>query len=330
MRERWAAGFTQRAERFWTDERLHNQLGDKHLLLPPVAAAPLLRALNLLNADGSMPPQCVRKYMQINHMVALLEPPLLDLLPHHSTVRILDAGCGSSYLTLALAWCFKHRWRHSVQVLGVDRNPEVIHASTKRAHMVMLDDVLRFREASIHALNLVDAWAQVFASSVPDQPIHVLVSLHACDTATDDALALGVKAGANVIASAPCCHAELARKWADLDARNVEGALRPVWASPHLRREAGATMTDALRTLLLRSRGYVVTPLEFVPSTHTPKNTLLRAVKRGGENPQATQEYQALKQVLGGVAPRLEELLPFSRTLEAAEPRSGAGNGVLG
>jgi hypothetical protein len=146
----------------------------------------------------------------------------------------------------------------------------------------------------------------------------VLVALHACDTATDEALALGIGWGAELIAAAPCCQAELARAWAaraaaaGAAARDAGGAhpFAPIWGAPHLRREAGATLTDALRALLLRGCGYETTPMEFVASAHTPKNTLLRAVRAGPPDAAAMRAYVALRDALGGDDIRLAHLLP--------------------
>ncbi|MBN1774644.1 MAG: methyltransferase [Deltaproteobacteria bacterium] len=322
-RRRWAAEISARAVAFWTATRRRKLFGDLQLVLPPWEAAPLLRALGLLNGDGSMPPASVRKYMQIGHMVLLLEPLLRRLAAERPVVRVLDAGCGSSYLTLLLAWCFRHRWHHPAELLGVDRDPVVVRRCRKRAALVDLDDVLRCEVAPLETLDVPAAWGRAFgAPPPPDRPLDVLVALHACDIATDDALALGVRLGAELIAAAPCCQAELAQAWAALAETGVSGAFAPVWRSNHLRREAGATLTDALRTLLLRGCGYEVTPMEFVGSSHTPKNTLLRAVRVGIPDPEAFAEYAALRRAVGGPELRLARILPepHRSALQAIDP----------
>lgn len=303
-RERWAQDFAERAADWWTPERTRAQLGTKRLVLPPATSGPLLRALGLLNRDASMPPDRVRKYLQISHMVALLEPFFVDLAARHPVVRVLDAGCGASYLTLLLGWCFAHRWRHPAQVVGVDRNPDVIERCRHSARMALLDGVVRFEVAPLAGLDVATTWERAFGDGRAG--LHALVALHACDTASDDALALGVAEGADFIGVAPCCQAELARRWAELSEGGAPGPFAPLWASPHLRREAGATLTNALRALLLRGCGYEVTAMEFVPTAHTPKNTLLRAV-RGG--PGGLDEYQALRDALGGPSLHLEQVL---------------------
>lgn len=268
--------------------------------MPPVEAAPLLRALGLLQRDATMTADAQRKYTQIDHMVRLLRPYVLGLAADHGEARILDAGCGSSYLTLLLAWCFKHVWRRPARVVGVDRNAELIEKCRQRAALVGLERELRFEAVSLDELRLPDG-----------ARFNGLVSLHACDTATDDALALAVRLEVDLIAAAPCCQAELSRQWAALDAS--AGALSPLFATPHLRREAAATVTDLMRTLLLRAHGYQATAMEFVPSEHTPKNTLIRAVRREAADPEAARQYAELRRAAGGVGIKLERLLPPPR-----------------
>jgi hypothetical protein len=141
----------------------------------------------------------------------------------------------------------------------------------------------------------------------PPSQVHGVFALHACDTATCDAIVLGVQARADLIAVAPCCHAELARAWAAL--ADQPGAFAPVWRAPHLRRETAVHVTDTLRTLLLRSAGYEVTPMEFIASEHTKKNTLLRANLRGAPGAAALAEYDALVNATGGCGLALAQRL---------------------
>lgn len=308
VKREWQADFSARAAAYWTEERTRKQFGDKELPLMPHRAGPLLRALGLVHADASMPPDAHRKFMQINHMLVLLEDPLRDLMALAPTVRLLDAGCGSSYLTFLLAWAFRHRFQHPVQILGVDRNPAIIEKCRARAAMVELDDVLRFEASPIADIDLEALWLRAFGTRAEE--LHALCALHACDTATDDALALALRARAEFVAVAPCCQAELARKWSELALAPSHEPFAPVFRSPHLRRHMGATMTDTMRTLLVRGAGYDVTAMEFVPSAHTPKNTLLRARKRAGPAEEALREYVALKRATGGASIALAELLP--------------------
>jgi hypothetical protein len=145
--------------------------------------------------------------------------------------------------------------------------------------------------------------------------VHGVIALHACDTATCDALALGVALQAELIAVAPCCQAELARAWSVLDESGEAGAFAPIWGSPHLRRETAAHITDAMRTLLMRSSGYEVLAMELVPSEHTRKNTLIRAIKRSGGDGGARAAYEALRVATGGAGIALAARLA-SRTAQ--------------
>jgi SAM-dependent methyltransferase len=314
-RDRWAIELAARARAYWTPARTAELARGKQLLLPPAEAAPLLRALGLLRDDASMPPPEVRKYFQINHMVALLGPGLRELRGRHPAIRLLDAGCGRSYLTLLVAWCAKHVWGHPLEVLGVDRNPAVIEEVRRRSALARLDDVVRFEAGALDALDVRAAWARAFGdgsgAAVGDGgggaigdggggAVHGVIALHACDTASCDALALGVALGAELIAVAPCCQAELARAWAELDERGEAGAFAPIWGAPHLRRETAAHVTDAMRTLLVRAAGYEVRAMEFVPAEHTAKNTLIRAIKRSSGDAGARAEYEALRAATGG------------------------------
>ncbi|MGE5183964.1 MAG: class I SAM-dependent methyltransferase [Acidobacteriota bacterium] len=284
-RARWADELDARARAYWTDERLAQLLGDKRPVISPRDGAVLLRALGLSRDDTSLLQP--RKYFQINHMVALLGPALRDLRARHPKIRLLDAGCGRSYLTLLLAWCARHVWHHPLEVIGIDRDADVIAEARRRAELAELSDVARFEVGDIAASAPLD--------------LHGIVALHACDTATCDALALGIARKADLLAVAPCCQAELARAWAALADR--DGAFAPIWRTPHLRRETAADVTDAMRVALLAAAGYDVSAMELVPAEHTRKNTLIVALHRGAPGSRAA--YEALRDATGGADIRL-------------------------
>jgi SAM-dependent methyltransferase len=216
---RWAATITERAQAYWTPERTKQLLGDKRPIIQPVAGAVLLRALGLLRDDGAMPPAQVRKYFQVNHMVAFLGPALRTLRERHATVRLLDFGCGRSYLTLLIAWCARAIWHHPHEIIGVDRNADLIGESMRRAAAAGLAADLRFVVGDVDQIGGEGEIADV----------HGVFALHACDAATCDAMAFGIKRRVDVIAVAPCCQAELARGWAALAATT-----RKRWSSCRL------------------------------------------------------------------------------------------------
>ena len=315
MREKWAEAFAEIAREYWTPEKTADLVRGKHLTILPGEAPVLLRSLGLLHRDASMPPQQVRKFFQINHMIAVLGPALRELRERFSPVCILDAGCGSSYLTVLLAWSFVHKFHHPVQILGVDRSPALIEECRRRTALAELGDVLHYEASHLDVLDLKKTWREAFGEDSGEQ-LHALVALHACDTATDDAIAIGLQENAQLIAVAPCCQAELAAKWTALGAENPSAAFAPLWTLPHLRRAAGATMTDTMRTLLLRAAGYDATALEFVASTHTPKNTLIRAMRRREHDDDAARQYVELKKAMGGAGISLEEKSTRFATLD--------------
>jgi SAM-dependent methyltransferase len=284
---RWAAVVAERARAHWTPERTAQLLGDKRPIIRPAEGAVLLRALGLMRDDGTIPPAQVRKYFQINHIVAFLGPALRALRERHATVQLVDIGCGRSYLTLLLAWCAREVWHHPHSIVGIDRNPMLVAESTRRADAAGLAGAVRFLVGD--------------AADLAPAAVHGVVALHACDTATCDALAYGIARGADVIAVAPCCQAELARGWSRLAERGTAGAFATVWQTPHLRRETAADITDAMRMELVRSAGYEAMAMEFVPAEHTRKNTLLRAIRSGEPDPRAAGAYRALRDATGGV-----------------------------
>lgn len=318
-REAWARAFEDKAAAYWTPERLHELIRDKSLAVTPANAPVLLRALGLLHRDASMPAAEVRKFRQINHLVAQLGPAMAELRERSTCVTLLDAGCGRSYLTMLLAFCFERVWNHPARILGVDRMEHVVDASRARAMAAALPSsgpvALRFEAADLAHLDLASVWSRAFGE--PIDSLDGLVSLHACDTATDAAIAVGLRLDAQWIAVAPCCQAELAAKWA-----HKKVGMAGVADSPHLRRALGAHVTDAMRRLLLRSAGYDAEAIEFVSGTHTPKNTLIRGQRRRTHSARAWADYRSLKETTGGQGIVLEELLPAAlrARLSAGDP----------
>ena len=302
--------FRQRALSHWTSARELKVTGGRKWTLLPSEAPELLRVIGLLNADATMSADAMRKFSQVNHMLTLLLPTLTDLKGRHQVLRVFDAGCGTSALTLILAWLLKVKWGHPCRLIGLDSNPAVIATSRQRAEALGLADVLRFRADRLHPTMTMGLFEEVFPEdppeSKPSRP-HLLLGLHACDTATDMALAMGIIGQVDVMAVAPCCHAELSQVWKEL--KNPVHPLAPIFAAPNLRRETAAQVTDALRMVLTRSRGYEVTATEFVPSVHTPKNRLLLATRRGRYQKEAAEQYERLKEAAAATSLALEVAL---------------------
>ncbi len=297
------------SHRYWTPERQRKFLGGRNLLLTPWQGERLLSTLGLLNKDGSLSVDANRKFIQINHMLQLLVPELKKLSSQIPDLHLVDAGCGNAYLSFLLQWYLKDIRGLSASVLGIDFEPERIARSRSRSESLGYHESLRFAQADLRSFSWQDCYREAFAERANSSRPHVFLALHACDTATDFALAEAIRCKSDLIAVAPCCQAELAQQWKSFQAPAGFG-LSPLYQSPHFRREVAADMTDMLRMLLLRSFGYEVTANEFVPSEHTPKNRLLLAVRRGAYLKSAQDEYLALKASLGQAEITLERLLP--------------------
>lgn len=298
--------FAEKVQAHWTPEQTAKLMGDKKYLITPLEAADLLRVMGLMNADASISADSVRKFQQVNHMLNLLLPQLEEMRDRHACSVILDACCGTSFIALMLAWLFHTKWQKPCRIIGIDRNPAVINKSRERAAQLGYDSFCRFVDRDVDVAAWDEAQKKLFPDAEASRP-HLLAALHACDTATDYALALGVKVGADFMAVAPCCQAELARLWSEF--KQPAHPLNPVFQSPNLRRDLAAGFTDTLRMLLVRAHGYEVTATEFVPATHTPKNRLLTCIRRGKFHRDSQTQYTALKDALGGAAITLETLL---------------------
>ena len=246
----------------------------------------LLQALDIQNPNGSVRPSMQAKLRQVNAFINLLDPLLEgdDTIP----LRIFDAGCGSAYLTFALYHVLKHVRGRNVEVLGIDVREDVIRKAET------LRDRLGWKDVQF----AVGRIAEHRPAVAPD----LVLSLHACDTATDEAIAQGVRWGSRGIVAVPCCQHELHHQ---LHAE----IFRPVTRHGILRERLSDLLTDTFRAQLLRVAGYHAEVIEFVEPEHTPKNIMIRAVRagRGGEVA-ARKEYEALKNYWG-VTPALEKLL---------------------
>ena len=225
------------------------------------------------------------KERQVQHYVELLRAlPLWQ----RDRIRVVDAGCGKAYMSLALV-AYGREVGTRVELVGLDANPGVIF--TVRA----IAEQLGYDEATFEATT-IEGYAG-------DGPVDLLVSLHACDTATDEAIAAGVRLRAEAIVVAPCCHHELA---AQLGRQTKNGILRH---GVLLGRQADV-VTDALRAAALETHGYRVDVIEFVATEHTPKNVMLRA-ERAPSRPRverARREYVELRDQWQ-VTPAIERLL---------------------
>jgi SAM-dependent methyltransferase len=274
----------------------HNRVKD--LPLPEGRADRVLEAMGVVTRDGRVRPTMRAKFTQINEFLKHLRHALDDAGPRAAgrELTILDCGCGSSYLTLAAHHYLNDVLGVPARVLGVDVNEEVIRKSVARADRLGADG-LAFRCGPIGAV---------------DAPADIVLALHACDTATDDAIAQAVRASARVLLSVPCCHHDLNRS---LRPEGPAAVLRPILRHGILRERTADLVTDAFRALALRILGYRTEVVEFVSPEHTARNLMLRAVRGAPAGEEAlVSEYQEMCR-FWGVTPYIERALgePFQR-----------------
>jgi hypothetical protein len=224
-------------------------------ILSPARASLLWSAIGLVGPDGQVKRDQRRKHNQIVHLIGLVAD-VFATLPRDRQLNVVDWGCGKSQMLCVLNHFLTEGLSMRVQFHGLDISQQAVDSA--RA----LQTRLGYNNMAFHVAS-IRSWQ-------PPRPLDVVLSLHACDTATDEAIALGIAAKASAIVAVPCCQAELARQ--------VESQpLGRVFAHGTLRRRFGDWATDALRTLYLETNGYGVDVLEYVSPLDTPKNIMLRA-----------------------------------------------------
>lgn len=236
-------------------ELSHNR--KKSHLLEDGIPVPFLIRLGVMTEDGQVKRQKYDKFKQINRFLEFVEDSIA-VLPKGRTLRILDFGCGKSYLTFALYHYLKVVKGFDLNITGLDLKKEVIEECTAIAADLGYDD-LTFRVGDVHDYD-------------QETEVDLMVTLHACDVATDVALARAVDWNASVILSVPCCQKELNRQLdcSPLDVMLQHGLIKEKFAS---------LATDSIRAELLSLVGYDAQLLEFIDLEHTPKNVLIRAYK---------------------------------------------------
>lgn len=252
----------------------HNR--QKRYILEEGKPVAFLEDLGVMTADGKVVRSRYDKFRQINRFLEFIE----DILPRLDKSRenvIIDFGCGKSYLTFAMYYYLHELKGYEVRIIGLDLKQDVID-HCNRLSVAYGFDKLKFYHGDIASYDGVDH-------------VDMVVTLHACDTATDYALEKAVKWDASVILSVPCCQHEL-NKQMDNE------LLRPVLQYGLIKERMAALYTDALRAEILENRGYRTQILEFIDMEHTPKNILIRAVKQGGPKDNR-KEIEDILQFLG-------------------------------
>lgn len=256
----------------------------RNYLIKPPKANTLLKEIGIMGENGKIKNDMVRKYNQIDHFVELISDHLKRL---DGKVEVLDCACGKSYLSFALNYYLRDVLKKDCHVTGVDYSEVVIKASKKSAENMGYSN-MTFVKADLTDYKV---------TTPPD----VVISLHACDIATDMAIAAGINNGAKAIFAVPCCHKELLGQYSYEE-------FAPLLKHGIFKARMADLLTDSLRCLLLEACGYTVTAQEYISPVETPKNLLIKAFKDGKRQNEAKEEYFRLKEMLG-VTPKLETLI---------------------
>lgn len=262
----------------------------------PGVSVEVLQELHLLTREGRLNADSRRKLKQVAHFLGFLRAPLQDIAARHAELVVVDCAAGKAYLGLLLAQALLAPLARA-RLFAVESRAELSNATSERA--------ARFGIGSLRAIH-----AEIAEATLPPR-IHMVTALHACDTATDDALALAIRRDADYVAVVPCCQAEVARQ---LERHSPpDPALASLAGHAWHRRELGSHLTNVIRVLALEAHGYKVTVTELAGWEHSLKNELILGKRVQRHDARAARELEGL---LGatGVQPKLVRLL------EAPEP----------
>ena len=260
----------------------------KNYLLQEGSPIPFLVLLGIMTNDGKIISSKYDKFKQINRFLEFIN----DILPEfdkenistENPLRIVDFGCGKSYLTFAIQYFLTEIKKIPCQIFGLDLKEDVINYCNQLCKKLNCDN-LSFQTGDI----------ETYSSK---QNAHIIITLHACDTATDFALKYAVQKQAKVILSVPCCQHQVN---SSLNKNNADSLFEPLLKWGIIKEKFASLVTDSLRGQWLEAQGYNVQMLEFIDMEHTPKNILIRAVKKddskncSSKKEAATQLIQSLK-----------------------------------
>ncbi len=244
------------------DQKDTSTLLNRDYLIKAKDAGKLLKAIGIMSKDGKIRNDKIRKYNQIDHYVELLEKNF-ESMKKQGTLYIVDVGCGKSYLSFVLNYYLTEVKRMKCHFIGIDISEQVIEASRQ------IQKELGYRNMEFHAMDVKDF--------KDERKIDAVLSLHACDTATDMALAFGVYKEADFIVAVPCCHKEMLKTYSY---EPFEGIMK----HGILKARLADTLTDGLRGLMLEEHGYDVSIVEYISPLETPKNLMIRAYRTGRPN----------------------------------------------
>lgn len=255
----------------------------REYVVNPALAEELLCEIGIMAKNGKIKNDKIRKYNQIDYFVELMGTMIAEI-PEDKEILVMDCACGKSYLSFVLNFYMREILKRKCRFVGIAYSETVIEASKKTALKLGYNNMEFIKED--------------LTTYTPELSPDIVISLHACDTATDMAIALGIRANAKAIVSVPCCHKDILKQYSyePFSAVTKHGILKARLAD---------TLTDALRASYLESSGYKVSLIEYISPLETPKNIMIRAVKQGEGNDAAREEFENLKRLIN-VKPAIE------------------------
>ncbi len=254
----------------------------------PGQSIELLKELHILTRDGRMNQDSRRKLKQVYHLCQFIQPLIEEVRAQHPDVQLVDHGAGKSYLGFILYDLYFKDQDSGAHIVGVEARNELVAQSRELAH--------RLGFPGMSFLNL--SVAQSIAANELPERIDIVTALHACDTATDDAIRFALQRQARFIALAPCCQAEVAAILKK-NKRPADAPLAELWRHPLHTREFGSQATNVLRCLQLEAHGYQVSVTELVGWEHSMKNELIIARQTHQPNTRAAARLEAMLKTLG-------------------------------
>jgi hypothetical protein len=261
--------------------------------ITPGQSVELLKELHILTRDGKMNQDSRRKIKQVNHLCQFIEPLLEEVRAEHADIRLVDHGAGKSYLGFLLYDLFLKGREAGAHIYGIETRAELVEKSRALA--------ARLGFPGMSFLN-VSVEQSITSDQLPPQ-VDIVTALHACDTATDDAIRFALAKQAAFIVLVPCCQAEVAAVLRKNKGKVLVSPLAEIWRHPLHTREFGSHVTNVLRCLQLEAHGYQVSVTELVGWEHSMKNELIIARYKNLPRQRPAERLMELLQALG-----LEEL----------------------
>ncbi len=267
----------------------------------PEQSIELLKALHILTAEGKMNQDSRRKLKQVNHLVQFIAPFIARCAAERGRVTIVDHGAGKSYLGFMLHDLALKSLACAHHVYGIETRTPLVEGARALAAKLGFNAMTFLNVAAADALT----------SPALDVPIDIVTALHACDTATDDAITFALKKQAKFIVLVPCCQAEIAATLrSERTDAEAKSAISELWRHPMHRREFGAQVTNVLRGLQLEANGYSVTVTELVGWEHSLKNELILAEFKNLPRKKPTQRLEDALAAFGLTHLRARYLAP--------------------